>query len=864
MRAWLHALAFLPALALLGAPAAAQRLSGEAVPEHYTLWFGPDLDEGTFDGRATIDVVLSRPSRQITLHAAELAFGEVTIRAAGRTQIARVELDPAAETATLSVPDTMPEGRATIAIAYTGVLNDKLRGFYLSEANGRRYAITQMEPTDARRAFPGFDEPVYKATFDVSLTIDAGDSAIANGRQVSDTPGPRPGTHTLAFARTPRMSTYLVAMLVGDFVCRDGASDGTPIRVCSTPDKLPLTAYALEAAEFQLAFFNEYFGIDYAFGKLDIVAVPDFAAGAMENAGAITFRERLLLIDPATSSLNTRKRVAAIISHELAHQWFGNLVTMAWWDDIWLNEGFATWLANKPLAAWRPEWAVELDDAADTQAALGLDALGSTRAIRLQVETPAEINQVFDGIAYEKTAAVLRMLEHYVGPEAFRRGIASYLTRFAYANAAGEDFWNELTRATGRPLDAILSSFVEQPGAPVLTVRDRCVADRSEVTTAMSRFAGSPGATPPAQTWTFPACMRTGGDEPRCEVVSEPRLTIEAGACGPLVANVDGRGYYLTEYTPEAVRELAARPAILSPVERLGLLGDEWWMLRSGRHDAGVYLDLAAALAPDGAPAITEALAARLATIGGLVGPADQPAYQSWIRDTFGPSLDALGLPGPPGDDDERQRQRATLLALLGVTGNDPSVQRRARELAGQYLTDPRSISGTLAPTALGVAALAGDAALYDRYRAQLAALAAQPEEYYRIFGALASFRDPALVTRTLALAVSPEVRSQDVATLIGGLLARPDTQDAAWAFTRDRWPELTDMLGEFQGLPRIISALGAFCSTPRAEEVRTFFAANPVPSADRAIRQAVEQIESCVALAARQSESVGRWLAAR
>jgi aminopeptidase N len=415
MRAWLHALAFLPALALLGAPAAAQRLSGEAVPEHYTLWFGPDLDEGTFDGRATIDVVLSRPSRQITLHAAELAFGEVTIRAAGRTQIARVELDPAAETATLSVPDTMPEGRATIAIAYTGVLNDKLRGFYLSEANGRRYAITQMEPTDARRAFPGFDEPVYKATFDVSLTIDAGDSAIANGRQVSDTPGPRPGTHTLAFARTPRMSTYLVAMLVGDFVCRDGASDGTPIRVCSTPDKLPLTAYALEAAEFQLAFFNEYFGIDYAFGKLDIVAVPDFAAGAMENAGAITFRERLLLIDPATSSLNTRKRVAAIISHELAHQWFGNLVTMAWWDDIWLNEGFATWLANKPLAAWRPEWAVELDDAADTQAALGLDALGSTRAIRLQVETPAEINQVFDGIAYEKTAAVLRMLEHYVG-----------------------------------------------------------------------------------------------------------------------------------------------------------------------------------------------------------------------------------------------------------------------------------------------------------------------------------------------------------------------------------------------------------------------------------------------------------------
>jgi len=857
-------MAFLLGLVLLGAPAAAQRLSGDVVPEHYALWFGPDLDAETFAGRATIDVVLRTPSRAITLNAAELTFGRVAIRAGGRTQSATVALDAAAETVTLAVADPIPQGPASIDIDYTGILNDKLRGFYISEANGRKYAITQMEPTDARRAFPSFDEPAYKATFDVSLTIDAGDSAIANGRQLSDTPGPEPGRHTLTFARTPRMSTYLVAMLVGDFVCRDGAADGTPIRACSTPDKLPLTGFALEAAQFQLAFFNRYFGIDYPFDKLDIVAVPDFAAGAMENAGAITFRERLLLLDPATSSLNARKRVAGIISHELAHQWFGNLVTMAWWDDIWLNEGFATWLANKPLAAWRPEWAVELDDAADTQSALGIDALGSTRAIRLHVETPAEINQVFDGIAYEKTAAVLRMMEHYVGPDEFRRGVVSYLNRFAYANAAGEDFWNELTRVTGRPVDAILSSFVEQPGAPVLTVRDRCVAGRSEVATGMSRFAGSPGASTPAQTWTFPACLRAGDGAPRCQIVSAAEQAIEVGGCGPLVANVDGRGYYLTEYTPEAVRALAAAPATLSPVERLGLLGDEWWMLRSGRHDAGVYLDLAAALAPDADPAITEALASRLGTVGRLVRPADRSAFQAWVRDTFGPALDALGLPGEAADSDERQRQRATLLSLVGGIGDDASVQARARELAGLYLDDPQSLSGTLAPAVLAVAAIAGDAALYDRYLAQLEALASQPEAYYRIFGTLSSFRDPALVRRTLDLAVSGQVRSQDVATLIGGLLGRPGSQETAWAFTRDRWPTLTQTLGEFQGVPGIISALGGFCSAARAEEVRTFFASNPVPSADRAIRQSVEQIESCVALTERQAGPIGRWVASR
>ena len=285
----------------------------------------------------------------------------------------------------------------------------------------------------------------------------------------------------MTFARTPRMSSYLVALLVGDFACREGASEGVPIRICSTPDKRELTGFALEAAAQQLKFYNDYFGIKYPFGKLDIIGVPDFSAGAMENIGAITFRERLLLIDPATASIGARKRVAGIISHEIAHQWFGDLVTMKWWDDIWLNEGFATWMANKPLAAWKPEWRVDLDDAADTQGALGIDALRSTRAIRMKVETPEEINEVFDGIAYEKTAAVLRMIEKYVGPDAFRKGVASYLKKYWYSNAAGEDFWNEVARVTGKPVDRIMRSFVDQIGAPVLTVRSSCSQNTSEL-----------------------------------------------------------------------------------------------------------------------------------------------------------------------------------------------------------------------------------------------------------------------------------------------------------------------------------------------------------------------------------------------
>ena len=394
-------------LCLTALPALAQRLPGGVTPTHYALWFAPDLEQETFRGRETIAVTLAAPATSITLHAAEITFGEVTVKDTGGTQTARVTLDEKTETATFTVPRAVSKGPATIQVTYAGILNDKLRGFYLSRANGRKYAVSQMEATDARRAFPSFDEPAYKATFAISLMIDAADHAISNGRQVSDTPGPEPGKHTVTFAPTPKMSTYLVALLVGDFVCRSGSADGIPIRVCSTPDKLGLTAFALTAAEQQVAFFNRYFGIRYPYDKLDIIGVPDFAAGAMENAGAITFRERMLLADEATASVGVRTQVALVVAHELAHQWFGDLVTMKWWDDIWLNEGFATWAANKPVAAWKPEWKLDVAAAGDTQTALGLDVLRSTRAIHTDVSTPAQINEVFDPIAYEKTAGVL-------------------------------------------------------------------------------------------------------------------------------------------------------------------------------------------------------------------------------------------------------------------------------------------------------------------------------------------------------------------------------------------------------------------------------------------------------------------------
>ena len=390
----------------------------------------------------------------------------------GGAQDAVVTVDAAKEQATLSFARELPAGEVTLEIAYTGILNDKLRGFYLSKTKLRNYGVTQFEATDARRAFPCFDEPALKATFDVTLVIDAGDTAISNTKMVSDAPGPVAGKHTVAFGTTPKMSTYLLAWLVGDFQCSEGKSEGVKLRVCATPDKVKLTEFALEAAKWDLKYYDKYFGIKYPLKKLDLVAIPDFESGAMENFGCITFRETELLVDAREGALPTKKEVATTVAHEMAHQWFGDLVTPAWWDNLWLNEGFATWMESKAAAQWQPKWGIDQDVATDLNHTLDEDAGKITRPIRQAAETPAEINALFDDIAYGKAGAVIGMVEHWVGEETFRKGVQAYLAAHLYGNATAEDFWDAQTRVSGLPVDKVMRSFVEQPGVPLVVVGD--------------------------------------------------------------------------------------------------------------------------------------------------------------------------------------------------------------------------------------------------------------------------------------------------------------------------------------------------------------------------------------------------------
>ena len=854
------------AMLVLAPSAFAQRLPGDVTPSHYDLSFDVDLANARFTGTETIRVNLSQPTRSVTLNAAEITFRQVTIESGGGTQTATVTTDENRQMATFRVPRTVAKGPALIHIAYSGILNDKLRGFYLSTEKDERYAVTQFEATDARRAFPSFDEPAYKATFDVSLTIDRRDTAISNGKVVSDTPAADGAKHTLKFSTTPKMSSYLVAMAVGRFSCVEGSADSVPIRICGGDGKQEMGRIALDMAQQILKFYNTYFAIKYPYGKLDVLAVPDFAAGAMENTAAIFYRERDLLVDSKDASLAVRKRIAKVLAHEMAHQWFGDLVTMKWWDDIWLNEGFANWMESRPLASIRPDWNISVDEAIDNQAALGVDALKTTHPIHAPVETPAQIDEAFDSITYEKGAAVLRMVENYLGPDVFRKGINTYLQAHAYGNATSEDFWTTVADVSGKPLDRILPSFINQPGAPLLEVSLQCVNNRAQIDISQQRFFNDPAEmrARSVQHWQVPVCVKAAGGTGGCDLIADNKQTLSLGnSCVPWVfANAGAQGYYRTQYSPETLRGVTPRiQEVLTPAERLSLSGDEWALVRAGRHTAADYLRLLGGFAMEHTNGVLSGITDRLDTVNEyLTTPDSRSKFQQFVRTLFSPLFQEIGFGSTAVDSDERRALRATLIHALGVTGNDTQLAATARTALDGALQGGPPLDPTLARAIVDVAVNSGDEALFDALVAA-SDRATSPDERYRYLYALAKFRDPALIDRGLALSITPKLRSQDTARFLSSFLAEEVARPRAWAFMKAHWSELEPKVTVFGGDTALVSSFGNFCEASSRDDIASFFRQHPLPSAARTLTQTIERINNCIAFRSAQTGSVTEFL---
>jgi len=857
----------LAAVCAMAGVAVAQRLPHTVTPVSYDLKFTPDLAKATFAGEAKIQVVLAAPSDKVTLNSAELKITSAQVTAGGQTQTAAVSYDTDKEQATLTVPQIIAAGPATLQLVFDGMLNSELRGFYLSQTPRRRYAVTQFEPTDARRAFPSFDEPAYKAVFNITMVIDSGDTAISNGKIASDTPGPGDGKHTLVFTPSPKMSSYLVAMMVGDFQCVSGNQDQIPVRVCSIPEHKDMLAYALQTAQDNLKFYNKYYAIKYPYGKLDNIAFPDFAAGAMENAAAITYRDSALLIDPASASVGSKQGVVQTMTHEMAHQWFGDLVTMEWWDDIWLNEGFATWMSWKPMEAAHPDWHMEMGEISETDNALGVDAVSAVRPIHADVaNSPAEINALFDGIAYNKAASVLRMTEAYVGPEVFRQGANNYLAAHKYANATSSDFWTAIAQASGKPVDKILPTFINQPGAPLISVENKCVDGNPEVVLSQRRYfserekfdAGSP------EIWQVPILLKTADGNTQSVLLTDREQTVKLnGVCSPWVfANAGGRGYYRTSYDPQTQKQLVAVvETALTPEERIRFLGDTWVAMHVGRATMADYLNLLTAMKGERNSVLLSNMIGNFQFIHDrLVAPADRPEFEAWTNALLVPMLDDIGWTAKPGDSDDLRQARGQIFLTLGIAGHNQKAIAMSREMVDAYMKNPSSVDASVVGGAFQIAAQNGDEALYNSFMEHLKT-AKSPEQYYNYLGALSYFTQPDLEKRTLDFILSPEVRGQDLFFAFG-FFGNPQTEALAYDFLKTHYPDIIKKLGSEMAAGQIASGVsGSFCDTKLRDDSQQFFSGMNIPDKGRQLSQGLERTNICIEMRDGQQPNLASFL---
>jgi puromycin-sensitive aminopeptidase len=835
------------------------RLSPAVRPLRYVAELSIDLKGKVFTGRETIELTLAAPGSEIVLHASELELVRVAFRARERVIEGQAELVPISETAVLRFGSELPAGEGAVEIEWRGRFNPGLSGLYSSG----QMAVTQFEAADARLVFPCFDEPAFKARWALSVEVPAEATALSNGAAVEEE---RRGDRKLVrFAETDVLSTYLVALAIGQLASSEPARAGEiPVSTWCVPDKLHLTSFAQQVALSVLPRLQEYFGLPYAFGKLDQVAVPDFEAGAMENAGLITYREVALLVDPSTASLPVQKRIAEVITHELAHQWFGNWVTMVWWDDLWLNEAFATWMAYKIVDQWRPDWRVWIDFDQGKGGALGLDALKSTHPIRAKVNNADEASENFDAITYEKGGAVLRMIEAFLGDDRFREGIRTYMKRHARANAVADDLWRALQEASQQPVLQLANTWIAQAGFPLVRVER---SGRS-VKLSQRRFYSEPGARS-EESWPVPVVLRYGEGagvrehrlvlSARSEVVELPGSGEVAWVCG----NGGNTGFYRVAYDDAGLRALASDLGALEAPERISLLADLWALVRSGEADIVAFLDLASRYGGEEDYAVLDELVGRVAAIEyRLVPDADLERFRAFVRDLLGPQLKRLGWDARPDESDSERLRRAALVRAVAVIGRSPDATQALRPRLDRVLDGNKTaIEANLHDGAVTACARVGDAAFFERV---LAAYRSEKDPAYkrRYLHALTAFEQADLAGRARDLAMSQTVPLQDFASYVVGLLVNPVSRDLFWRALRDEWAKVEE---KTSGAPiifrRVVEALAYLRERRHLEEARRHLEAHPHEAIKQTSAQTLERLAQDVTMRERVAPAMAKWV---
>ena len=829
------------------------RLPTTVIPERYALTLAPDLSSWTFTGEETISVKVQEPVREIVLNAAELELHAVSLRLAeGRVLQGKPGLDSENEQATLGFAETVPAGRYELRIQFSGILNDKLHGFYRStykDANGKekRLASTQFESTDARRAFPCWDEPAFKAVYQVTLVVDEKLTAISNARVARETPVPESGKKKVIFADTIKMSTYLVAFIIGEFEATEPVRIGAAqLRVCAVPGKKQLAGFAVDIGKASLEHFSRYYDIPYPGDKLDLIAIPDFASGAMENLGAITFRETALLVDRDKATRTELERVADVVSHENAHMWFGDLVTMQWWNGLWLNEAFATFMEMLAVDAWKPEWRRWDSFTVSRAAAMQVDGLKSTRPIEFPVERPEEAAGMFDVLTYEKGASVLRMLEQYLGAEAFRDGIRVYLRRHAYGNAETTDLWDALEDSTKQPARSLMDTWIFQPGYPLIGVEktDR----RIRLTQQMFRYLQD--GSDQERKWHVPIFLRAGtktGVMHKTLLMTEREQGVELDETADwVVVNAGGHGFYRVRYSGELLEALKqGLQSRLSAVERFSLVNDAWAATLAGLTSLTDYLGLIELLPGENDVNVWATVIGSAHHLQRILDDGQGAILERRLRDLFAPAVARFGWAPRNGESELESQLRGDLIGALGTVGDDKACQQRARELFTQHENTSDSVDRNLVPALVAIVAHTGSTADYEKFYNKFKT-AKTPQEETRYLFALANFRAPELIERTLNLTINGEVRTQNSPYLMRGILLNKHARANAWAFLKSQWAEMLRQYPD-NAIPRMCEGIIGLVEPALEADARDFFAKHPVKQGTKQMEQHLERLRVAV-----------------
>jgi tricorn protease interacting factor F2/3 len=813
------------------------------IPINYELMFEPLFHNFKFNGEEIITINLSKPTNSIKIDAAELNIKESHIIQGGKTISAKSSLNKKDEKLTIKLAKKI-KGKAKLSIKFTGTLNDRLLGFYKSQYKDKKgktkyLATTQFEAADARRAFPCWDEPAVKATFDVSLLVDKHLDAISN---MPVTSKKKIGTKILyKFGQTPIMSTYLLYLGVGEFEYLHGKLRNIKIRIVTTKGNKNKGKLSLNFTKKFLGEYEKYFGIKYPLPKLDMIAIPDFAAGAMENWGAITFREAILLYDTKTSSTKTKQYIAEVISHEIAHQWFGNLVTMKWWNDLWLNESFATFMATKIVNKFYPEWDLWDQFLGDAMLeAMSLDALKNSHPINVDVKHPAQIREIFDAISYDKGGNVLRMLENYVGIENFRKGLKYYLTQHKYSNAEGQDLWKSIGKVAHKPVDSMMKTWIDQVGYPIVDVK----RNNSKISLTQRRFL-SDGSTSSKNRWAIPIHIEEGNHESSILMKSQKSAVSLKNTDSNFIINSGRYGFYRVQYDDDSLANLSLLidEKILNHVDRWSLQNDLFSQCISGTKQLQEYLDFTTSYHDEDDYITLQNLAQNLYHLYKLTRKEKfSDEIRTYTVQFLGTIFDRLGWDSTKNEKHTDALLRSFVITALGKLG-DKEILDEAKKRFNKFLKNKNSLTADLQEPVFVLMAWQGNEKTYNKLLSLYKKSTLQ-EQKIRFLMAMCNFKQKNLLLKTLTLSLTPEVRSQNIRVPIMGVSANIYGNDILWPWLKNHWKKLVGRFGVGNPLAnRIVASIGSVIDDKQEKDVRKFFKRNPLPGTERVIEQTLERV---------------------